>query len=77
MTGFASVHAYLGDLQFSPLGAEIVMTLASLAVVVFVVVVLVRRGTEMTCPICGERVERELHFCPNCGYDFRTAGADM
>ncbi|MGZ8667674.1 MAG: hypothetical protein ACXWZM_11280 [Solirubrobacterales bacterium] len=67
---------YLSDLQFSPLGAEIVMSLACLAVVVFVVVVMVKRGIDMTCPGCSKRVGRGILDCPRCGFDFRTSGAD-
>jgi len=68
--------ANLSDLQFSPLGAEILMSLACLAVVVFVVVILVRRGVELTCPGCSERVGRSELQCPGCGFDFRTSGAN-
>jgi hypothetical protein len=67
---------YLSDLQFSPLGVSIVMSLACLAVVVFVVVVLVKRGVELTCPGCAARVGRGALICPRCGFDFRTSGAD-
>jgi hypothetical protein len=71
MTSIAPVLDYLSDLQFSPLGVEILLSLACIAVVVLVVAVMVQHGPEMTCPHCGERVERELHFCPTCHYDFR------
>jgi hypothetical protein len=68
--------ALLSDLQFSPLGVEIVISLACLSVVVFVAVVLVKRGVELTCPGCTERVGRGALECPRCGFDFRTSGAD-
>ena len=62
----------VSDLQFSPEAVEILLSLACIGVVVFVAVVIVRRGTEMTCPDCGERVERKLLDCPYCGFEFRT-----
>jgi hypothetical protein len=68
--------AYLSDLQFSPLGAEIIMSLACLAVVIFVVVVLLKRGVELTCPGCTKRVGRGELECPRCGFDFRASGAN-
>ena len=52
------------------------MSLACLAVVVFVVVVMVKRGIDMTCPGCGKRVGRGILDCPHCGFDFRTSGAN-
>jgi predicted RNA-binding Zn-ribbon protein involved in translation (DUF1610 family) len=67
---------YLSELQVSPVGAEILLSLACIAVVVFVVVVMVKRGIEMTCPNCGKRVGRGKLDCPHCGFDFRTIGAD-
>ena len=67
---------YSSDLQFSPLGAEILLSLACIAVVALVVVVIAKRGIEMTCPTCGERVARKQLDCSHCGFDFRTLGAD-
>ena len=57
------------------LGPAIVTGLAGLAVVILVVVLLVKRGVEMTCPLCGGRVARGAVDCPRCGFNF-AVGAD-
>ncbi len=67
---------YLSDLQFSPPGAAILMSVVCLAVVAFIVIVMVKRGVELTCPGCAERVGRSEVECPRCGFDFRTSGAN-
>ena len=65
-----------GDLGYNTGStAQIVLSLVSAAVVIFVITVLVKRGTDINCPDCGERVDRERLDCPDCGFDFRTVGA--
>jgi hypothetical protein len=60
---------------FAVLIPAIVTALAGLAVAVLVVVLLVKHGAEMTCPVCAERVDRGAGNCSRCGFDF-AAGAD-
>ena len=73
------VYAYLDPgsgsmlLQLVVLGVILLLFIAGALLVVRVV----RRGSMRPCPRCGTRVKAGHLDCQNCGFDFRTIGAQQ